>query len=945
MSKATDGRLVRIEISLSPVCVTLLQMSDPRLISAINSGHAFSLIGSGPSTDMGYPSWKKLATELMDDLKKRSVAIDDDTYQKFLSDRKYPELFRQAEIDLGSRAALVAFLKQLLKGDGRPAHIYDLLGDWPFACYLTTNYDDEISAALLRKRVFFKTIRNTKLEFASIRHAASHMIAKIHSDLEHQETAVITSADYTRFKTDPEMQYFREKLRSIFQMFDVCIVGHSLSDPDLQLILEAAKDAGSPTHPIFYIGADLTEGERREFLERYNIVCISYKNPDGTHSQLRRLLGVMNRFITPRTKRVDVQEATAVSDDEIEAAQSLVIYRRMRSLSAETHIESIEYLSPLILQTLQRISAPASLAEMLKAPPLAVAATSEEIRTEVRAAVPKMLESGLLEQLGDAYKLSGSGSDKTESLGVQKKLLEEQALGQFVTDVRNSVPSLDAAGERDLIGMFRGTLVNVFKRRGFSIANAVIGGQSVTQTELTDIFKSISLIASAIKNSDLSLAFVEASHKFLLEPSSPQKDYLASISQGYFLYHLLGLDPKCAKVRTDILQGTVWWCDASVLLPLVAVGCHNHEYAKDLFGRLRSVKARTYTTNRFLKEVTQHLQFAVRHFEEGKEDASQLLAAALLMGSYKQNLFLDGYIRLAAEGKVGTFRDYLDLAFPRGTKADDIASYFQEKGFPVANVGEIKGYDTSHVVEIAELESQITDQRIKEDNLRSQLQIEAEAEVLHIIRSLGSGRYMLDTNGESVERTFFLSQSRLLDRIPPRTRVSWTPEALYRYLISLPGSELDPDLLQQCMLQEYYSLGIKLIDRPRYNKFFGATIDAAKIKFAEEKERFIKETQKASAEELEKAFTNTPDLEKPFFVGQMGWQIAQSATLRAEAAKQRAIEAELQVKVLSAERDAAWKKSKKAREKQEAAAARNLRDPKHLRKRARQAKKRNRKKS
>ena len=31
---------------------------------------------------------------------------------------------------------------------------------------------------------------------------------------------------------------------------------------------------------------------------------------------------------------------------------------------------------------------------------------------------------------------------------------------------------------------------------------------------------------------------------------------------------------------------------------------------------------------------------------------------------YKQNLFVDGYIRMCAEGKISTFADYLKKAFP-----------------------------------------------------------------------------------------------------------------------------------------------------------------------------------------------------------------------------------------------------------------------------------------
>src|SRR5258708_7049606 len=107
-------------------------------------------------------------------------------------------------------------------------HVYDILANWPLACYLTTNWDDEIDHFLRANRVFYKTLQNTKDDFAEIRHDASNFIVKLHSDLNHPDLAVITSADYSRLLSQP-WTYFRDRLKAIFEMFDVLIVGHSLS--------------------------------------------------------------------------------------------------------------------------------------------------------------------------------------------------------------------------------------------------------------------------------------------------------------------------------------------------------------------------------------------------------------------------------------------------------------------------------------------------------------------------------------------------------------------------------------------------------------------------------------------------------------------------------------------------------------------------------------------
>ena len=172
--------------------------------------------------------------------------------------------------------------------------------------------------------------------------------------------------------------------------------------------------------------------------------------------------------------------------------------------------------------------------------------------------------------------------------------------------------------------------------------------------------------------------------------------------------------------------------------------------------------------------------------------------------------------------------------------------------------------------------------------LRSNLQVEAEAEILQVIRRLKDGQYKPPVDGMQLERTYFLSQSRILDRIPPADPVSWTPEVLYRYIIALPGEKLSPDLLQRCLLQEYLGAGVTIVDKERYERFFGPSINAANTTYREERDKYLKQISTASAPDLDAAFEEIPDLEKPFFVQQMGWRIAEKEKTRADEAQKQA---------------------------------------------------------
>ncbi|MGO9588827.1 MAG: SIR2 family protein [Candidatus Acidiferrales bacterium] len=918
------------------------ELYDVRLIRKINQGRAFALIGSGPSSEMHYPSWQALAEQTKDEVERRGLLHDPPSYAKYLAQKKYPELLSQTERDLGSRGELVAVLRNIMgAAPHERGYVYEILTSWPFACYITTNWDDEIARHLRAKRTYFETLGNSKDELARIRSDTSGLVVKLHSDLAHPDQAVITAGDYSKLLGD-ESKYLRDRLEAIFQMFDVLIVGHSLSDPDLNLVLQIAKLAAHPEHPVFLIAADLTAAEVRDYLERFNIVAMSYSNADGDHAQLRRTLGLLDKFIIPRHKRIDLAPV-AYTPDELVAAQAIAIYRRL-TVGAKDEFSPALYLGPLVLRSLRSQNEPQTSVQLLTLEPLSVAVKTEETRNQVPMVLKRLESDAFIVQTDRGYKLTDKGLVRIDAVSEVYRTEEKQAFGQFAVEVQARYSAIESKQQDQLIYLLQDTLVRVFKHRGLSIANAVFAGQSFSPSALSDVFAAISSCAVTLSPPEVAIAFMEASEQFLLGPTEAQQRYLASVSQGYFLYHLFGLDPSCAKIRREVFESTIWWCDSSTVIPLLAEGCGNHEYASDLFARLQNLRAHTLITGRLVREVLEHLAWAITFLQRERLQSPAVLEAATQKAGYKQNLFLDGYIRLSAVGKVGTFSEYVELVAPHGATFVGIAEVLNDLGIRVINAEELVGFEPDDTRAVSELVFEITEERKKSATLRSGLQVDAEAEILHIIRNLRTGKYEPPFDGMELEHAYFLSQSRILDRIPPADPISWTPEVLYRYIISLPGEQLDPDLLQSCMLQEYFRTGIVVIDKVRYERFFGPSIEIANTTYRQEKEKYLRELSTLSSSDLDEAFSRTPDLEKPFFVQQLGWRVADEAKSKADAARKRAEEAERQLQQLKLERDAEWKRRKGVREKQVAAESRNALDPKRSRKRVRQAKKRKRKK-
>ncbi len=247
--------------------------------------------------------------------------------------------------------------------------------------------------------------------------------------------------------------------------------------------------------------------------------------------------------------------------------------------------------------------------------------------------------------------------------------------------------------------------------------------------------------------------------------------------------------------------------------------------------------------------------------------------------------------------------------------------------------------------EVRRTEDLIREDRSAHSLYRSDDQVSAEAEVLNIIR-----QHRRDSNSAVPNnRAYFISQSNVLNRVAQDEHVTtWTPEAVYQYLIALPNEVADPALLQECMLSEYYDAGVSIIDKDRYLKFFGPTINSSRLRYDEQKEAYLKEVEKNAGrqgrETLDKAFADTPDLEKPLFVHRMNFRSVEAAQAAARESHKRAQNAERRVKQLEEERAKKWRGTEKRRELQLQAEERNRLDPKHLRKRAKQQKRRSKRK-
>lgn len=504
-------------------------MFDKRLIRTINNGRCFIFVGSGLSCEAGYPSWQRLAELTYEELKKIGRVSDPRSYEKYFMLKKYPELFQQAERDLGDRITLTNTIKDLLTPAPRSQGVlYELISSWPFACYLTTNYDDEIATSLSALNEHFTIIRNRPEDFYSLRNGVSHLIQKLHSDLDHPDEVVLTSADYRRFYIEDSGQYFRDKLRQVFEMFDIFIIGHSLSDPDIDFVLQTAKKTASPQHPIYMVAADFTEADEQECLERYNIVLVHYSNRDGMHTELRRMLKTADRFIVSRHRKRERPEIAPRPKEEAESAVALFIYRRLQG----AHMT--DYLSPLVLAGILGAGENGiARKDVASTPAFREFSKRGIVLTEtINEAIGTLASQGLVTEVSGNLSITSRGRNRVQEYKTVRKTEKDQAYGQFSLNLKNSVSGLTEEQLQQCQELAEEAIIASFANRALTIANQVFSGQSAGPGELSDVFGFISDKAVEIENMSVRASFVESMHQFLVEPTPPQRKYLASVSQG-----------------------------------------------------------------------------------------------------------------------------------------------------------------------------------------------------------------------------------------------------------------------------------------------------------------------------------------------------------------------------------------------------------------------------
>jgi hypothetical protein len=250
------------------------------LLDEYRKGNCGLLVGAGASAGAGLPQWGDFLTGMLA-YAKASMLISDAKaadYETLIGQKKYLMAASGLKFDLGS------FFNDYIKTvfvDSRPAPTAlhtSMLGLTELKFVLTTNYD-----TLLERT--FRTIDDdvtvcTYKDAGEVRRSLSRrefFILKAHGDASRSGDGIIlTEQDYrTILFKEPAYQHM---LATMFSMYSMVFVGASMTDPELNLMLNYVASTfqpeAGPTHYAAMTKEEINEVETERWFRDFKIKII-----------------------------------------------------------------------------------------------------------------------------------------------------------------------------------------------------------------------------------------------------------------------------------------------------------------------------------------------------------------------------------------------------------------------------------------------------------------------------------------------------------------------------------------------------------------------------------------------------------------------------------------------------------------------------------------------
>jgi len=866
---------------------------DSILIDYLKSGKAWVLVGSGPSIERGYPSWRKLAEFALDLVKVESQKANLAEINAAYKRRDYPSVFEQAISILGT-ARVLQHLNSNLIPSRTDNKIYELIAQWPIPVYLTTNFDDEIQHNLVAVNQSYITYSNSEDHLGHLLPDLNGAIFKLHGDLRSDKGLILSTSQYRAINDAPEWKYWRQKMAAVLQMNRIVIIGHSLDDPHIKHVLEAAKAGAGVIQPICWIAPDANDHDRKEYLEQFKIRIIPYDNKDGEHHNLLRLLESISDFIPKRTSIVIKKQIANLINNPIDVGSSATgyfVFNRLcqvddfeekRILSIISALQSvIPRLKDVGTFTLQEALRIAGWPDGINLP--------TEFANQIRR---KAIEQELLTPIENKFLLN----PKAEEKAIEQRRIFEHQKDRFIKSlnlrIRQKYPSLDIQSANQIAHDIDSSLTVYFKRGGLSLATTLFTGARPDHVLPSSIIKFIQEASSRYDDLLMRQAFCTISVDAFAHAQSSEREYLGRIAQGFFAFHALGIFGDVARERLNDAKNTVWLVDSSAQIPALAIASPTWFVFRDCFLHLNSIGIRLFTTQKLFNETQEHLRFANSVIRDSNSNPYFIIAAAMGEPPYpKTNVFLEGFINWQAAGNPNDWSSYKYLIFENSNPDENaIKKALIKSGIEIVDLTDWPGYNIHDSSEAQEYVGRIVNTLIqvfpstRDFDQMADPQVKAipESEAMLIVKKERNGSYHILSEPGEHSPSWFISDTSMLNIIEQGNRITWQTGSFLKFASSIfpcPSEQLT-DRAFEILLLEFAQSGINLLDEKLVESVFGGIIDQATISLKEQHLLYEETIGNKYGEDPADVLSKIPALYRPLVSVQLATEMANTALIR-----------------------------------------------------------------
>lgn len=264
-----------------------------RFLGELEEDNVAIFAGAGLSSSTGYVDWKGLLRPLADEL----------------------------NLDIGEEQDLVGVAQFYLNENGRnrisqqlmdeiatakqPTENHEILSRLPIKTYWTTNYDKLIEKSLenVGKIVDVKYTNN---HLATTKRKRDSIVYKMHGDIDHPDTAVLTKDDYEKYplRKKPYITALSGDLVSKTFLF----IGFSFTDPNLDYIMSRVKayfEEHQRQHYCIFKQCNESDFKNSQLYENAKIKQILLIK-DLSRFQIKTILVEKHSDITEMLRRVEL---------------------------------------------------------------------------------------------------------------------------------------------------------------------------------------------------------------------------------------------------------------------------------------------------------------------------------------------------------------------------------------------------------------------------------------------------------------------------------------------------------------------------------------------------------------------------------------------------------------------------------------------------------------